>query len=517
MMKVSTTERCGRNRGTNAEITGSVEPGVSGAAASGGAGSKIKHPNQYTYRPKTASTSQPPVAVSPARRGAGTPVPSIAPPQHDHGTRRAGAIANGAIAYPTLSVSSSTALSWYLPEHLSAFSDLLPSSQPVALDVRSQRTLPSISRNHYHNQRYGPFSETRDEEGKLCLPDDPPMREPTGEAETHLEPPARVKYPVKRITVGEMRKRVRSILEYVSKVQGTEEKRIERNKTLGVVVTPLPKKATPAEDKEDQNIHDPVDADGDITMEPPVADTAREKTSDDTTTIKEVETNTTTRSSTELMEELTRDLLAFQETFAANGIVSPMPPPIATFDPPLSLPVPDVQPDHEPKAEVGLGIDIADPKLQIPDGAATEVSLPLSSEADPLATLPDEEPEALPSESVLTADPQAGVVDHLDPKDALDVYRTGQVDAVISQPEEEEVVAAPAPEPDHVAAAETSEGEAATTESTPLLHTEQADPLPPNPETKGAVEDTVPTEASPVQVEEPAVQQDVEMAVDSIA
>lgn len=310
-------------------------------------------------------------APSPARRGAGTPVPAptIAPPQHEHGTRRAGAIANGAIAYPNLSASSVASLNWYTPDHLSAYSDLLPTPQPVALDVRSQRTLPNISRNHHHNQRYGPFNENRDESGRLILPEDILMREPTDEATTHLEPPARVRYPAKRITVGEIRKRVRSMLDYVAKVQGADEKRIERNKALGIVVKPLPKKVKAKESSNDSGEADTVEhnggeedgqagGDGDIETDAPDAEAGPSNTNTDINpTGDAVESSDPPaspppRSSTELMEELTRELLAFQETFVVpNGYSSPMPPPMPTFEQPLAIPATE-ETEPEPESEV---------------------------------------------------------------------------------------------------------------------------------------------------------------------
>lgn len=409
-----------------AYATDSVEPAPAPAAPTTSGGGKVKHPNQYTYRPKPSSSSQPAVAVSPARRGAGTPVPSIAPPQHDHGTRRAGAIANGAIAYPTLSASSVAALSWYLPEHLSAFSDLLPGPQPIALDVRSQRTLPSLSRNHHHNQRYGPFSEKRDENGKLVLPDDPPLREPSGEAETHLEPPARIKYPAKRITVGEMRKRVRSILDYVTKIQGTDEKRLERNRTLGIVVKPLPRKPGSA----DQDLAEAggingaaevVDGDGDVTMgsttddQPPASEAVPPHDQDSTVAAPTGQADSSTRrSSADLMEELTRDLLAFQETFAANGVVSPMPPPIATFEPSLSIPVPDLEPEAENVAEMS----------EAADHLAEPIDAPPAAQDEPDVSNTVEETET--------------VTERIPEDQAVEVYREGQVDQVVSQPGDEQ-------------------------------------------------------------------------------
>ncbi|OCF37237.1 hypothetical protein I317_00038 [Kwoniella heveanensis CBS 569] len=271
---------------------------------------KPKHPNQYTYRPKPPSTMPVPVVPSPARRtGGGTPAPPAPPAHHDHGTRRAGALAAAPVIYHPLNEDAANHLSWHLPDHLSAFGDLLPSVNPVALEVPAPRVLSYLPRNHFHSQHYGPFSEERDPDGKLVLPEEPPGREPVGDKSTQLDPPARPRYPVKRITTAEMKKRVRNVLEYVGRVQVEEGKRQERAKLLGIEI----KTAKPS----DQAAH--VDGEGDINMS--AADPIGEKTSGSGSTPLPESTK-----SMQLMDELTRDLIAFQESFTSNGFASPMPP-----------------------------------------------------------------------------------------------------------------------------------------------------------------------------------------------
>lgn len=492
---------------------GSAEPSsaaaVAAAAAAAVAAGKIKHPNQYTYRHKPASVTQPIAAVSPARRGAGTPappVPSLAPPQHDHGTRRAGAIAHGAIANPTLSASSVASLNWYIPDHLSSYVDTLPSTQPIALDIRSQRTLPSISRNHYHNQRYGPFTEQRDDQGKLILPEDPPLREPNGEAETHLEPPARVKYPAKRITVGEMRKRVRVILDYVYKIQSNDVKRAERMKELGIVVTSLPRKPKSKGKEKDEASGDdqgdteqdvnadgtrqvtvaesetPMETDheGDIAMNGDIPHPAGEKEIEPTAAppVKKDEKEQTpeppVRTSTELMEELVRDLLAFQDTFSANGLVTPMPPPVPTFDQALPIPIPE--PIAVPDLDVEAGSNIPDSDIgTVPPTASTvaepintETSTEIAVEMGPEPTM--ESADLAPADTIDATDttpasasaPAPAPISQPPPREigtqlemdtlleqipdemSLDVYREGTVDQVVTGPEEKMVLDDPA-------------------------------------------------------------------------
>jgi hypothetical protein len=176
------------------------------------------------------------------------------------------------------------------------------------------------------------------------------MREPTGEAETHLEPPARVRYPAKRITVGEIRKRVKHMMDYCSKAQSGEEKRLERNKLLGIVVTPLPKKRK-GKEKADQN-EDQSNGNGDsMDLDEPSGSgsDSRDPLGDIDMNLPEV-SSPPPKTSLELMEELTRDLISFQETYLSNTSATPLPPPISNFE--SSLPVPGMESRAVSEAEV---------------------------------------------------------------------------------------------------------------------------------------------------------------------
>ena len=295
----------------------SVEVGESSHAASEADGTpapssgKPKHPNQYTYRPKPVSTTQ--AVASPMRRvpQGSTPVPSLPPPaQHDHGTRRAGAIANGTIPPPPNSYTVNN-LHWHLPDHLASFADIFPTPEPVALEPRMSRSMAYLPRNHFLNQRYGPFSEDRDDEGRLLLPENPGTRETSGDPVTQLEPPARVRYPTKRLTTAEIRKRVRNMLEYVSRVQQEEAKRKQRAETIGIDI-----KAVPVSRRKGKENEQPQDDSMGEHDAPQLSMRYGEGVS-----------------SEQLMDELMRDLIGFQESFSLGGGlgVSPMPPTIATF------------------------------------------------------------------------------------------------------------------------------------------------------------------------------------------
>lgn len=239
-----------------------------------------------------------------------------APAQHDHGTRRAEKIANGIKEQPYTTINVNN-LSWHLPDHLAQHAGILPTSAPVAIQVRSPRTVPSLPKNHYHNQRYGPFKDDRDEHGNLILPPEPPGRDTTGEITTHMEPPARPRYPVKRITTSEMRKRVRNLLDYVRRVQVEEGKRKERARILGIEVKPLPKPAIELEPEPE------VDENGDSTMDPLPAPAPNSEDGTDPVLPG--------RTSAELMDDLSRDLVTFQEDFAAGMFATPLQLSTATF------------------------------------------------------------------------------------------------------------------------------------------------------------------------------------------
>ncbi|ORY24281.1 hypothetical protein BCR39DRAFT_325129 [Naematelia encephala] len=322
-----------------------------------------KHPNQYTYRPKPPSFAAPPAAASP-RKTAGTPVPTA--PAHEHGTRRAEKIANGIKEQPFTAVSVSN-LSFHLPDHLLAHSDLL-STSPVPLEVRSPRTMAFLPRNHFINQRYGPFTEDRDDDDNLLLPDEPPVREPTGEPGTHQEPPTRIRYPAKRITTGEVRKRVRHVLEYVGRVQQDEAKRHERAKLIGIDIKPLSKH---------DNELEPLD---DVLKGP---------------------------TSAQLLDELTRDLITFQESFVQGMFASPLPPSVAAFNTPTlpSLGFVSAREDTDGGAERQDG-------NQVENGEESQ----------------DRE-EALNRNVEL---------EHVEKGDEVDVYREGMVGVIITEPEEEQ-------------------------------------------------------------------------------
>jgi hypothetical protein len=311
------------------DISGSLEP----SGTPGPATSKPKHPNQYTYRPKSSSTFQNNAAASPVRRG--TPVPVIAPPaQHDHGTRRAGAIATGLKEQPFVAMNVDR-LNWFLPDHLSSYQELLPSSTPIGLKVRSPRTMPHISKNYYQNQDYGDWTEEHNENGNLALPDEPKAKEGLPGSMTHDELPTRIRYPARRITTTEMRRRVRHLLDWLGRVQVEEKNRAERAKLLGIDVASLPS----------EPIEEP---DGDVVMDETFTDDVDAAPTPSSKRIVKRSFGSGPDSA-QLIGELTKDILAFQE-HCASVFASPFPGSTGAFSVPVTPTLPGGE-VLEPSAE----------------------------------------------------------------------------------------------------------------------------------------------------------------------
>ncbi|KAF9510043.1 hypothetical protein BS47DRAFT_105838 [Hydnum rufescens UP504] len=134
------------------------------------ASGKSKHPNQYTYRvPKQ------PIA-SPSKRAGNA--------AHEHGTRR-----NPPQPRPAASPSP-VPLSYNIPDHFSHLAPLLPHPTPQGVSVK-----------------VGPNEDNR-----------------------ILEKGVKVRWPPKRTTIGEMRRRVRGMMEYVARAQleaGERERRAD--------------------------------------------------------------------------------------------------------------------------------------------------------------------------------------------------------------------------------------------------------------------------------------------------
>ncbi|KDQ21769.1 hypothetical protein BOTBODRAFT_26195 [Botryobasidium botryosum FD-172 SS1] len=263
------------------------EPAVDGEG-------KAKHPNQYTYRNKPATSAR--------RNNNGA---------HDQPTRR-----NGGSSRPNAASPSPVPLSWNLPDHISHLAPLLPTPSPRGVEVRLG---PSLERA--------------------------------------LERGVRVRWPGKRMTIGEMRRRVRGMMEFVAKAQvetAEREKRVrELRRAMGLEwegpFQPLPE-VDPEPDPKVGEDGDKmvVDGVGGVTASPlPNGDiplpnginhstiTQPHKMSLEANHMSipvpttRMSTNSSTSSSsssavpslvttTQLLDELTRELIQFQERFGAG-------------------------------------------------------------------------------------------------------------------------------------------------------------------------------------------------------
>lgn len=175
---------------------------------------KNKHANQYTYRaPKTTQT--------PIKRPG--PSTSASGPGHDHGTRR-NPPQSRVVASP-----SPVPLSWNVPDHLSHLTPLLPTPSPVGVNVNVGGDVKVVEKG------------------------------------------VRVRWPGKRTTIGEMRRRVRGMMEFVARAQleaGERERRVGMLKTaLSEVSGPGPSSKDVVDANDDAAL--PLGAELDVTMAEP--------------------------------------------------------------------------------------------------------------------------------------------------------------------------------------------------------------------------------------------------------
>lgn len=131
-------------------------------------------------------------------------------------------------------------LTWGIPDHLSHLSHLLPTPQPQPLQVPIY-TAPSKPTHHKGSRRPSPGesaapspSEPSPESGELqgAFPQVPPVLQPT----SHLsEAPTKIKFPSRRMSMAEMRKRAKTVLDYIGRMQVEMVDRNNRNRVLGVM------------------------------------------------------------------------------------------------------------------------------------------------------------------------------------------------------------------------------------------------------------------------------------------
>lgn len=200
-----------------------------------------KHPNQYTYRPKNTANSNSHGAshAAGANRGRASP--------HKRGSHAAngtGGDKKGKGDKDYFEPSNHTHVpsgTWGLPEHLKHLAHLLPGRTPGFIDVPTFSTArlvpaegdddemeydsPAVSMIDLPTLPSLPSTSTDelDEHGNTILP-------------THKEPQTRIRFPTKRMTMPEMKKRSRSLLEFINKVQTELTETARRTEALGVTL-----------------------------------------------------------------------------------------------------------------------------------------------------------------------------------------------------------------------------------------------------------------------------------------
>ncbi|GAC95487.1 PHD-finger motif containing protein [Pseudozyma hubeiensis SY62] len=301
-----------------------------------GSASKPRHPNQYTYRNKDRNgAAAGPGAPSGQKTGSSStsnltshsPSPSPSKGRAEHARRAAARDTGSQIGTPAPGESGSLAgrganahstIQWSLPDHLTHLAYLLPNagtsrSEPL-------KSLASAAENVSANgsSTVGKKGSSNQSGQTSSLPS-PPVSGSTPtpfQVISSIESSTKVRFPSRRMTMGEMRKRVRNIGEYVTRSQIEAVEREKRMKLLGIV-PPYKEEmeedvVTPAE-----TMHDDVDqkeavtADGSTTEQ--TAD-ATDANGEDTIAGAPAKAEQLPLSM-RLMEELTRELIHFQRKF----------------------------------------------------------------------------------------------------------------------------------------------------------------------------------------------------------
>ncbi|KAF9566732.1 hypothetical protein CPC08DRAFT_814611 [Agrocybe pediades] len=225
-----------------------------------------------------AGSKRPPISQS-VSHGSGAA-------SHEHGTRRnqsgtgqqGGISAADARAYRNSHAyvvsQQSLFTSWNLPDYLSHLEQMLPSHTPQPLEVRSGATNPA--------------SNSR-----------------SGSVELTMERGVKVKWPAKRMSVGDMNKRVRALVEWVGREQASALDRGRRREALESALREQAKNAR--ESGSDPDIAMVVDETAPTT-----------KTSLESQLMPESALETSAQTM-KMMEELMEELIGFQERFGPGA------------------------------------------------------------------------------------------------------------------------------------------------------------------------------------------------------
>ena len=170
----------------------------------------MKHPNQYTYRggPPTANSA----VTNLASGSSNKPSPAKNARGGEHGPRK-GAPQSSRVGATQNQSPSPVPLSYNVPDHFSHLVPLLPHPTPQGISVPIRVELVPTA------------AEAVDGDGNA---------EGSSSVHTRIVPQTekgvKVRWPPKRTTIGEMRRRVRAMMEYVARAQldaGERERRVE--------------------------------------------------------------------------------------------------------------------------------------------------------------------------------------------------------------------------------------------------------------------------------------------------
>lgn len=201
---------------------------------SGGA-KRAKHPNQYTARRALAAAN----AGNGGHNGSSSPSPSK---RHLDSTRRAAlrdSTAASRVGTPTPGENAASRNmshpggSWGMPEHLSHLAWLLPKAAPEPLNIHvpsSKGASGSQSRNNAAAAAMDAANSSLSARAGQRLQASPQPFHVVALQESSTK----VRFPAKRTTMGEMRKRVRNISDYVTRIQIEAAEREKRMRFLGI-------------------------------------------------------------------------------------------------------------------------------------------------------------------------------------------------------------------------------------------------------------------------------------------
>ncbi|KAI5477551.1 hypothetical protein MNV49_006139 [Pseudohyphozyma bogoriensis] len=234
---------------------------------------RAKHPNQYTYRPKNGPAVARAPRASPVKRGHG--VDGVRnqrtrdwTPQESHG--------------------------WGLPDHLKHLAHLLPSPAPlpIAVPVSSKSSESSSSSTN-----------------SVAGPSHGAVSSPT--LETHLEAPTRVRFPNKRMTMPEMKKRARNVMDYLARIQIEMSDRERRQEYLSAAVAAnnANKNATSSSSSSGVNSGTPTPGSTSGNATPSAGIDALAEG------LKQAASVTSSVESMAMMDSLTKDIILFQQKY----------------------------------------------------------------------------------------------------------------------------------------------------------------------------------------------------------